>query len=194
MSLRCNGVPSFQTPRIRRGVYPTKKNPELEKTSVEALQSRRSEPSRLLATALLFFLPHPLPQLLADVSQGVHFGRKGLHRLAEPDALRFPAVKVKKKNNKKNGKRHCDCDRWWTLTGAKRRRRRCLQEFAFVRLFHLAEVGRFGSLDGPEWEETGQTPLTFWSSKYVCGHKDRRHKSSPKVRIPIPMQIFNLCV
>lgn len=33
---------------------------------------------------------------------------------------------------------------------------RCLQEFAFVGLFHLAEVGRFGSLDGPEREEIGQ--------------------------------------
>lgn len=153
MSLRCDGVPSFQTPRMRKGVSRPKKPPEREKTSVEALQSRRSEPPRPLATALLFFLPHPLPQLLADVSQGVHFGRKGLHRLAEPDALCFSAVKVK---TKKNGRRHCDCDRRRTLMGAKRRRRRCLQEFAFVRLFHLAEVGRFGSLDGPEWEETGQ--------------------------------------
>lgn len=146
--------PLLSNPEDAEGGFPTKKPPELEKTSVEALQSHRSEPSRPLATALLFFLPHPLPQLLADVSQGVHFGRKGLHRLAEPDALCFSAVKVKTKT--KNGRHHCDCDRWRTLMGAKRQRRRCLQEFAFVRLFHLAEVGRFGSLDGPEWEETGQ--------------------------------------
>lgn len=49
----------------------------------------------LLAGALLFFLPHPLPQLLADVGQGVHLGREGLCCLAEADGLRFPAGRGK---------------------------------------------------------------------------------------------------
>lgn len=68
---------------------------------MEALHSHRVKlPLPPLARTLLFFLPHPLPQLLADVSQRVHFGREGLHRVAEAARLRFPAAK--KQNKKKN--------------------------------------------------------------------------------------------
>lgn len=63
---------------------------------MEALESHRVEPPPPLAGALLFFLPHPLPQLLADVGQRVHFGREGLYRVAKPAVLGFPAAEANK--------------------------------------------------------------------------------------------------
>lgn len=70
-------------------------------TSVEGLQSHRAVLLLLLlllAGSLLFFLPHPLLQLLANISQRVHFGRKGLHCVAKPAGLCLPATKAKHTN------------------------------------------------------------------------------------------------
>lgn len=49
----------------------------------------------LLTGALLFLLLHPLPQLLANVSQGFHFATEGLHYVVEAAALRFSAMTAK---------------------------------------------------------------------------------------------------
>lgn len=67
-------------------------------TSVEALQSHSIERLLLLAGTLFFFLPHPLPQLLTDISQRVHFGREGLYCVAKPAGLCFPTIKAKHTN------------------------------------------------------------------------------------------------
>lgn len=61
-------------------------------TFVEALQCHRVDLLLLLlllAGTLLFFLPHPLPQLLTNISQRVHFGREGLYCIAKPAGLWF---------------------------------------------------------------------------------------------------------
>lgn len=47
-----------------------------------------------LAGALLFLLPHPLPQQLADVGQGVGFGGERPDRVAEAARLRLPETEA----------------------------------------------------------------------------------------------------
>lgn len=64
-------------------------------SSVEALESHRNKRPQLLARTLLFFLPHPLPQLLTDISQGVLRGGERLYCVAKPVGLRFPAMEAK---------------------------------------------------------------------------------------------------
>ena len=49
----------------------------------------------LLAGVLLFLLPHPLPQLLADIRKRVHLGGEGLYSAAEPAALCLPTIQGK---------------------------------------------------------------------------------------------------
>lgn len=126
-------------------------------SSVEALRSDRDELLPLLARTLLFFLPHPLHQLLTDISQRVHFGREGLYCLAEPDGLRFTTMKAKHRRRVMWLLNVEDADR------AKQQRRKkvksCLQEFAFLWLFHLTEVCRLSSLHRPE-ERRHKTLIT----------------------------------
>lgn len=62
-------------------------------STMKALHSQREKPLELLARTLLFFLPHPLPQLLTDISQRVWFDGQHLNCLAEPDRLHFSTIK-----------------------------------------------------------------------------------------------------
>lgn len=62
-----------------------------------------------LARNLLFFMPHPLPQLLTDISQRVCFDGEHLYCLAEPDSLHFTAIKGKTQQTSEVTAKHGAC-------------------------------------------------------------------------------------